>query len=163
MARGNGIIVSANPRGVFSEGTLTAITPKPGTIMQIDASAGISTADGKFTFELYNADADGGRPKGPLYILLEDSLQGKLATDAYVASTRCFLYTPCAGEEFNMLLGDVAGTGDDHALGEMLMVDDSTGKLVATTGTPETEPFMNLEASTDPTADALHHVIYTGY
>jgi len=162
MARGTEIIVSANPRGVFAEGTLTAITPKPGTIMQIDISAGLD-GTGRFTYEIYNADADGGRPKGPLFILLPDRLQGKLETDAYTSAGHCFLYTPVAGEEFNMLLIDIAGTGDDHTAGEMLIVDDTTGKLIATTGTPETEPFMLLETVTDPVADTLAHVIYTGY
>lgn len=163
MAKGNKIVVASNPKGIFSEGTLkTGITPKPGTILQIDASAGIDN-NGNFTFELFDADADGGRPKGPLYVLLPDESQGKLATEAYADSDRCFLYTPLPGEELNLLVADVAGTGDDHALGEMLIVDDGTGKLNATTGTPETEPFMLLEAITDPTADTLAHVIYTGY
>ncbi len=162
MARGNEIIVSANPRGVFTEGTLAAITPKPGTVLQIDVSAGIDS-NGRFTFELYNADADGARPKGPLYILLPDVNSGKTSTDAYASGAHCFLYTPVAGEEINMLVGDISGTADDHAIGEILIVDDTTGELVATTGTPETEPFMLLETITDPTADTLAHCIYTGY
>ena len=62
-----------------------------------------------------------------------------------------------------MLLQDVAGTGDDHALGEMLIIDKGTGKLIASTGTPEAECFMLVETITDPTADTLAHVIYTGY
>jgi len=161
MARGTEIIVSANPRGVMHEGPITG-TPKPGTIMQIDVSEGIN-GDGRFTWEAYNRDADGNRPAGPLAILLPDRLQGKLHTDAYAAGDHGFLYTPIAGEEFNCLLLDVSGTGDDHAFGEILIVDDGTGKLVATTGTPETEPFMLLEAVTDPIADTLLHVIYNGY
>lgn len=163
MAKGNKIVVSAYPRGIFSEGTLkTGITPKPGTIMQIDVSAGIDS-NGKFTFELYDADADGGRPIGPLYVLLPDENAGMTATGTYTDSARCFLYTPLPGEELNCLVADVSGTGDDHAVGEMLIVDKGTGELNATTGTPESEPFMLLETITDPTADTLAHVIYTGY
>ena len=163
MARGNEIIVSNNPRGVFSEGTLkTGITPVPGTIMQIDVSAGID-ANGRFTYELYDADADGGRPIGPLYVLLPDVNRGKTATEAYADSDHCFLYTPYAGEELNCLVSNLAGTADDHAVGEMLIVDKGTGELIATTGTPESEPFMLLEVITDPIVDTLAHVIYTGY
>ena len=162
MARGNEIIVSANPRGRFIEGKLaTGITPKPGTILQIQATA-IDT-NGRFTFELFNADADGGRPKGPLCILDIDWGQGKTASDAYAdsASVRC--YVPIPGEEFNLLIANLSGTADDHAIGEMLIIDDTTGFLIATTGSPETEPFQLLETITDPTVDTLAHVIYTGY
>lgn len=161
VGKGNEIIVSAQPKGIFHEGPISG-TPKPGTIMQIDVSEGIDD-NGNFTWEIFNADADGARPKGPLAVLLPDNYRGKIATDAYADGDHGFLYTPVAGEELNCLMKDVTGTGDDHAIGEMLIVDDTTGKLVATTGTPETEPFMNLETSVDPTADALHHVIYTGY
>jgi hypothetical protein len=163
MARGNDIIVSSNPRGRFVEGKLkTGITPKPGTIMQLEAATAID-ANGRFTFELAAPDADGGRPKGPLLILDYDWGTGKLPTDAYAdsASVRC--YVPIPGEEFNLLLQDVSGTADDHAISEMLIVDTGTGLLIATTGSPETEPFQLLETITDPTADTLAHVIYTGY
>jgi len=163
MAKGNNIIISEVERGTRSEGTLkSGITPKPGTILQIDASAGTGD-DGRFTFELFDADADGGRPKGPLYVLLEDKARGRNQTTAYADGDRCFVYCPAPGEELNLLIADVAGTGDDHSAGEMLIIDDTTGKLIATTGTPETEPFMLLEAITDPTSDTLAHCIYTGY
>lgn len=163
MAFGNEIIVTSNPRGVFREGKIAAAeTPKPGTIMQIQAAGGLD-ANGRFVFEIYNADADGGRPKGPLWILLTDDRQGRLATTAYAAGELCQCYCPCAGEEFNMLLLNLAGTADDHAFGEILIVDDTTGKLIATTGSPETEPFMLMETVTDPVADTLAHVMFTGY
>lgn len=163
MAKGNLIVVSAEPQGRFVEGYIaTGETPKPGQVVQIKASAGIDDT-GNFTWEIYNADADGGRPKGPLGVLDIDHMQGKTATQAYVAGARCFVYIPYPGDELNMLLADVGGTADAHSFGEMLIVDDTTGKLIATTGTPETEPFMLLEDVTAPTADTLVHVIYTGY
>lgn len=162
MARGSEIIVSANPRGVFTEGTLTAITPKPGTVMQIDASAGLDGSK-RHDFEIFNADLDGGRPKGPLFILLPDVNRGKLATVAYASADHCFLYTPVAGEELNMIVKNLAGTADDHLLGEMLMIEDTTGLLLVTVGSAEIEPFTLLEAITDPTADTLAHVMFTGY
>ena len=62
-----------------------------------------------------------------------------------------------------MLLQDVAGTGDSHAIGDRFIVDNGTGKLIATTGTPESEPFILMETVAAPTADALAHVIFTGF
>ena len=162
MARGNGIIVSAEPKGRYMEGYIASgETPKPGTVLQIQAATALR--GGRHTFEIYNADADGGMPKGPLYVLLPDDLRGIPVTTAYAAGDRCFLYTPVAGDELNMLLLDVSGTGDDHTKGEMLIIDDTTGKLIATTGTPESEPFQLLETVTDPVADTLAWVVYTGH
>lgn len=161
MARGNEIIVSANPRGVFMEGFIkSGQTPKPGTILQLDASVALQA--GRHTFKIYDRAADGDRPAGALWILYQDWLQGGLTSTAYAAGDRAFLYSPVAGEEFNLLLGDVAGTADDHALGEVLMVDDGTGKLIATTGSPQSAPFVLLEAVTDPVADTLAWVQYGG-
>lgn len=162
MARGKEIIVSANPRGRFLEGQLaTGITPKPGTILQIKAQA--IDANGRFTFELYNRSADGDRPIGPLCILLDNYLEGDVETTAFADSAAVRCYVPIPGEEFNLLVADVAGTADDHAIGEQMMVDDGTGKLIATTGSPQSQPFMLLETLTDPTADQLAHVIFGGF
>lgn len=159
MAKGNEIIVSANPRGVFQEGTINGAL-KPGTLVQIDVSEGLN-AQGRPKWEAFNADADGDQRL--IAVLLPDTLRGKLATDAYVDGEHCYVYIPVAGEELNMLVGDVAGTGDDHAFGELLMANDGDGKLVATTGSPESESFILLEAITDPTADTLAHCMFTGY
>lgn len=161
MARGNGIIVTAFPQGTFTEGYIaTGETPKPGTILQIDPT--VALRGGRHTYKIYNRDADGDNPAGGYWVLLHDYLQGKTATDAYAAEDRCFLYNPMAGEEMNLLVLNIAGTADDHALGEILMVDDGTGKLIATTGTPEDEVAVLLEAITDPTADTLAWVQWKG-
>lgn len=159
MAKGNEIIVSANPRGVFQEGTVNGAL-KPGTCVQIDVSEGLNS-QGRPQWEAYNADADGNQRL--VAVLLPDTLRGKTATDAYVSGDHCFVYIPAPGEELNMLIADVAGTADDHAFGEILIIDDGTGKLVATTGSPESEPFQLLEVITDPEADTLAHCIFTGY
>lgn len=162
MARGNSIIVSAQPQGRFAEGYIAAgETPKPGQILQIQMATALK--GGLHTYEIYNADADGGRPKGPIFVLLEDAYQGRTVSDAYAAGEWCRLYTPLPGDELNMILGDVAGTGDDHTKGEMLIIDDTTGKLVATTGSPETEVAQLKETVTDPTADTLAWVQWTGF
>ncbi len=153
---GNDIIVSANPEGKFLEGIVSG-TPKPGTVMEI---SGFTMVGGKFTWRVYQPGTDGKRRL--IAVLLENNLEGKTASDAYVTGTRCFLYCPLPGEELNMLLADVAGTGDDHTAGETLIVDTGTGKLIATTGSPESEPFRLLETITDPTSDTLAHCMYTG-
>jgi hypothetical protein len=160
MARGNCVVVSAEPGGRFEEGIMaTGQTPKPGVVMQKDPTAALQ--GGRHVYTPYNRDADGDRPMGAVWILREDYLQGKGLDDAYAAGDRCFLYSPLAGEELNMRVLDVAGTGDDVAAGALLSVDDGTGKLVATTG--ETEMFRALEGVTDPVADTVLWCEYTGY
>lgn len=170
MAYGNDIIVSGEPKGVRTEGIIgaNAGTPKPGTIMEIDYDV---DADGtkRFSWEPYGVTASGGANQGvsadgvrmPIAVLLPDPT--KSATTAYAVGDRCFLYFPIMGEELNILVQDVAGTGDDIVIGDKFLVDDGTGKLILSTGTPESEPFMALEDVTNPTADTLLHVMYTGY
>jgi len=161
MARGNSIIITPD-RYFPVEGIIAAgETPKPGQVVQIQAATALK--GGRHTWEIYNADADGGRPKGPFILLKEDLLQGKTTADAYAAGDRAFGAILLPGCEFNGLVLNLAGTGDDHPLGEILIVDDTTGKFIVTTGTPETEPAMLLEVITDPTADTLAWMIWTGY
>lgn len=157
MAQGKNIIVSAAPRGVRLSGYISG-TPKPGTIMQIKAAT--EPVSGKYTWEAFNRDADGNH--GLMAVLLPDYKQGKTETEAFVSGDFGDLYVPLAGEEINLLMLDVAGTGDDWAIADLIIVDDGTGKGIATTGTPEREPFICLETVTDPTADHLLHVMYTG-
>lgn len=162
MSRGQCIVVSSEPRGKFHEFIIGAgLTPKPGTAVQIDYS--VALVGGCHTVKLYDADADGGRPKGPLIILTENYLYGGDMTTAYAAGQRAFGYIPGAGDELNLLLADVSGTGDAHSAGEMLIPDDGTGKWNATTGTPETEPAQLMEDVAAPTADTLAWCIWTGF
>ena len=158
MAKGNEIIVSAEPRGVHKEGIISG-TPKPGTVMQIKAAT--EPVNGRHTWEVFNGAADGERVT--VAVLLPDWGLGKIATDAYVTGSRGYLYVPAAGEELNMLVSNISGTGDSFAIGDTMIVDDTTGKLVATTGTPESEPFEILETSAALTADTLLWCMYTGY
>jgi hypothetical protein len=164
MARGaNQIIVTANPRGITGWGYIGAgITPKPGTIMQFDPTVAIKT--GQHTLKLYDRDADGNRPAGPLVVLDNDGLIGRLVSTAYAAGEFVPYYIPAPGEELNVLLLDIAGEGDDHPAGELLMVDDATGKLVVSPDdqTEGANPFMLLETVTNPTADTLAWVKYAG-
>lgn len=155
MANGNGIIVSAVPRGVFKEGTMYG-TPKPGTIMEI--KAGTSPVNGEFTWQPFSAS---NGVKQLIAVLLPDDLQGGLATAAYVTGTRCFLYCPVAGEELNILVRNIAGTADDITIGEYFMVGSADGKLLVNSSGASV-PFQALEAVTDPVADTLTWCMYTG-
>lgn len=160
MARGNKIVIAVEAKGVYHEGFIGAsITPKPGTIMVIDPS--VALKGGRHTWKLFDG-ADGEHPAGPFIVLREDELQGRTTETAYAAGDRAFGYTPPPGEEINLRLKDISGTGDDHALGEKLMVDGGTGLMIATTGSPECEPAMLLEVVTDPTTDTLAWCIWSG-
>lgn len=161
MSLGNKIVREANPRGKFFEGIIGAgvSAPKPGLVMQLDLS--VAEENGRFTYVLYNLAADGNR--GPMFVLREDEGQGRTMTTAYAAGERCFLYVPFAGEELNMQMLDVAGTADAHTIGTVLIVDDGTGQLIDTTGSPESEPFTLLENITPTTTDNLARVMYSGY
>jgi hypothetical protein len=162
MARGNCIIVTANPRGVFEEGYVaTGETFYPGMIVQRDAS--VALRGGVHTYKVYDRAVDGDQPIGAFWVVYENGLIGRTTSDSYAAGERCFLYSPVAGEELNLLLLNISGTGDDHALNEILMVDDGTGKLIATTGSPETEVAQLLEVVTDPTADTLAWCQWSGH
>ena len=154
MAKGNEIIVSSEPRGVFMEGIVSG-TPKPGTIMEMMTTAPVN---GRFT---YRASTRTTGAKGPTFVLLPDNLQGKLATDAYVTATRCFMYSPVAGEQLNLLVADVSGTGDDVAIADLFVVENTTGKIKANSSNTSA-PFQAMEAVTDPTADYLLWCTYLG-
>ena len=129
----------------------TGETPKPGTILQLDPT--VALIGGQHTAKLYNRDADGDRPAGPYVVLLEDRKRGKTPDDAYAAGDLAPAYIPRAGDELNLLFGNASGTADDVAAGGLGIVDDGTGKVIPTTGSPEDEPLMFLEAYTDPAAD----------
>jgi len=155
---GNEIIVSPDPRGIFTEGYISGSTVKPGQFVQV--KSGVAAVNGRYSYELFNPGTDGDRRQ--ILIVLADQLRGKTAEDAYADGDRIFLYTPAAGEELNAMVKDISGTGDDIAIGQIFIIDTGTGKLIATTGTPESEPFVSLESETDPTTDWLCHVRYTG-
>lgn len=139
--------------------------------MEIDWSE--SPVSGRFAWEPYGVTAaDGIRGVGAdgnrrvMAILIPDPNTGQASDTAYVSAaspgTRCYMYVPQAGETFNMLVEDVGGTGDDLRIGDLMMVDDGTGKLLETSS-PESEPFMVLEDITNPLADTLVWCMYTGY
>src|SRR3990172_2324427 len=103
------ILATTDGRGRKFGGIIDG-TPKPGTVMQVKAAT--EPVNGKYTWEVYNQAADGNMPQGPITVLLEDYLQGKTISDAYVSGTLGNLYCPLAGDMLLMLMLDVAGTGD---------------------------------------------------
>lgn len=167
--RGKRIIVSADPQGKFTEMVVkTGETHYPGQIVQIDPTVALS--GGRNTAKIYDRAVDGDQPIGAFWVCTEDNmaLQGKGITDSttfdsYAAGERASYYSPMAGEELNLLYLNLSGTADDHAAGEIGMVDDGTGKIIATTGSPETEVCVIKETVTDPTADFLAWVEWSGH
>ena len=169
MAKGNSIIVTGAPKGYQRECTVSG-TPKPGTCMEL--KIGTAEASGRWTYEPAGTTANSGTSQGmaadgnrlPIVVLLEDGLQGKLATEAYASGDRGFLYWPLPGDELNMIILDESGTGatQDFVPGSKLIVDDGTGKLVQSAGSPEAEPFICLETITDLAADYLTWCQFTG-
>lgn len=177
MAYGNGaVIITPEPGGVFKEGLISG-TPKPGIVVEIKSiSSGIVTYEPAGTTAANSTfsgmAADGNRI--PIAILLssfdhEAALNGggkNDATVAYADGESCAVYYPQMGEEFNMYLQDITGTGSDQdfVIGlSKLMVDDGTGKLCMSSGTPESEPFIAMETKADLAADYLCRVMYTGF
>ena len=131
----------------------TGETPKPGQTVQVDPTVALKS--GRHTAKIYSRDADGDRPAGAHWVLLEDSGQGKTVDDAYAAGDICRAYAPMAGDQLNLLFKNVAGTADDVVAGDLFILDSGTGKVIVTTGSPEAEVAMALEAVADPTADTL--------
>lgn len=147
----NDIILSPDPRGRFVEGYLyTGNTPKPGTCLQLQGTA---HATGKPYLQVATPGADGANCEQ--MILLNDYNQSKGVDDAFAAGDWVQCYIPVSGEELRIRFGNAAGTADDVAIGGLVIVDTGTGKYIPTTGSPEQEPFVALEAITDPTADQL--------
>lgn len=162
-ATAEGIILSPEVSPAQLKEGIVDGTPLPGTVMQIKAAT--ATVGGRHTWEAFNRDADGNRPQGPLAILREDYMQGKTIDDAYVDGTRCFLFIPRAGDEFLVRWSKTGtGTGDAVAIGALGIVNDGDGLIIDTTGTPESEPVMAMEAISDVTSTGtLVWVIATGY
>lgn len=156
-ARNNTIVLATNPQGKFLSGVVSG-TPKPGTVMEIQTPF---YRGNQHLWRAYQPGTDGLRRL--IAVLVEDEEQGIGITTAFVDGTQCKLYCPIAGEELNMLFMNVSGTADDVVAGDTMIVDSGTGKLIVTTGSPQSEPFRALAAITDPTEDVLLPCTYTGY
>lgn len=165
--KGNEIIASADPRGKFI-GCIVSGTPVPGTCMEkVPATAPVN---GRFQYRARSITAGS---KGPVAILMADSLQGKLGSgsaaysggppapgDAYVDGKLGQIYFPVAGEDLNLPVASVSGTADDVAIGDLMGIDASG--LLHANSAYTSAPFEANEAVTDPTAAYMLWVTYLG-
>ena len=152
MSNSNLILLTPSRRGRFMESKIKT-AEKPGTVVQIDVSEGLSVNGWPAQWEVYAPGTDGHYP-GLMGILLP-ALSGSLATEAYVAGDECQVYIPVNGDEFKLIVGDASS-----AFGDIMIPDSGTGKLVADAGTPHFKPFQMLKATTG--ADELGHCIFCG-
>lgn len=165
--KGSRILVSSPFRGVIEHVYITG-TPKPGTCMEIKPST--EPVGGIFNYQAYGVQAassgqyvtaDGDRKC--IAVLLEKDQEGGIYSAAYVAGDMGRIYFPLPGEQLNMLLEDVSGTGDTFVIGEELMVDNGTGKLLTADSDAEAHPFTLLETvATAPTADHVRWCRFNG-
>jgi hypothetical protein len=152
MARGQRIVVNPDAKGTYKWGYL-ATAEYPGTVFQVDPTVALKS--GQHTLKVYQPGTDGENPLGGYWVLVEDLMTARTTVTQYAAGEFAKFYSPRMGDELNLLVANLAGTADDHPLGEKMMLDTGTGKLIVTTGTPEDEVAVLLEAITDPTADTL--------
>lgn len=165
--KGTRILVTSKPRGVFEDVYING-TPKPGTVMEIDAS--VEPVGGLFKYQAAGVTAaDGGQymaadgDKKAIAVLVEKDHEGKIYSDAYVSGDLGRIYWPAMGEQMNMILEDVAGTSDTFVIGEELMVDNGTGKLLTADSDAEAHPFTLLETvATAQTADHVRWCRFNG-
>lgn len=145
------IIVSADPDPRRFLECVIVGTPVPGTVVTL--VPGVAYQQGRFSFQAATMTADGD-PR-MIAVLVEDNYQGFIggnvvtgvAPAAVVAGTRQFLYVPIPGEELNMLVAGQPGTGSTNAftIGERLIVQHNTGKLIVEATSSVSSPFMCLE------------------
>jgi hypothetical protein len=148
--KNNEIVLASPPKGVFLEGII-GDTSKPGTVMQV--SANVAPVSGRHTWVAYNPSADGD-PR-VIAVLIEDHLQGKNVSDAYVNGTRCFLYVPLPGEEVNVLTAGQAGTGsaNEFDIGDRFVTQHGTGKQILQSVSANAAHFLCLEEITQVPVD----------
>lgn len=121
-------------QGHYEEIALTAAA-SPGMAVQGD--------DGSVTF------AAAGQ-KVPIRILLENALEGQTVDDAYASGDVGFVCEPVPGDVVALLLTD----GETVSKGDLLIIN-TTGKFIETTGTPAMEAFEALEALSPSGSDQL--------
>lgn len=175
---GNKILLESHPQGRFEE-VIVVGTPKPGQWMgRKPATApvgGNPSTVGTFSMEPAGAtaaagsrgmDADGDRLA--VAILLGPGETASTpptsapADYTFTTGERGMVYWPQNGDRLNTLFQNAAGTADDVAIGDKLIIDDGTGKVLVSTGTPLSEPLEAIEALTDPTADTLIAAVWCG-
>ena len=156
----NVIVLTPAPAGRFMEGVLSASTTlKPGHAVEIKAATEPS-AGGKHTWQAYSG-SNGHRKL--IGILLENEIVGLTCEDAITTGQKVRIYIPVPGDELLIRVSATGtGTGDSQAIGDKLILANG-GTFIATTVTPEAEPFEVMETISDVVAaGSLVHCIFTG-
>lgn len=158
--KGNKIVLQDinNDKGCRLEGTISGALA-PG--VHVEISPGVAFTNGRPTYRVYQPGADGNRRA--IIILLNNPFNGQSPLTAYADGDHGFFYVPQAGEEMNVLAADVAGTGDIHTIGDVMIVQNSSGKVIVTTGSPQANPWQLMETTPAFTADGFLWAMYTGY
>jgi len=164
--KGTRILAGAGTRGVFEDIFVTG-TPKPGTVMELEPDT--AAVGGVFTYAAYGTEAcssgnfvDNDGDRKAIAILLEKDQEGKTYDDAYADGDMGRVYFPAMGEKANMLVENQSGTGDSFGIGDELMVDNGTGKLMACDTDAEAHPFTCLEVVSALTADGWAYCRFNG-
>ena len=165
--KGTRISITSKPRGVF-EDVYVVGTPKPGTCMEIEPS--VEPVGGVFHYAVYGTQGassgqyvsnDGDRKA--IAILLEYDPEGGIYSRSYVDDEMGRVYWPAMGEQFNMLVKVISGTPDTFVIGEEMMIEDGSGKLLTADSDAEAHPFTMLETeATALTADEWKWVRFNG-
>lgn len=174
--RGNEIVVTADPIGRFIEGQYEGnLTCVAGQILQLDYT---NIVGNEPAMKLYIPGSNGAKPIGPYVVALVANLWGRMPTvfpnpssyssstvsypgTAYNAGDRIFGYIPYVGDELNLLIADGPGTGLSYTAGNQFIVQNGTGKLLLTSGSPASIPFTLLENLNALTQDELGWMMYS--
>lgn len=166
MANGNKIVIRGTEvNGIREEGTLAnGGTALPGVIMELKPSTAFT--NGRGSYRVYQPGTSGNRKI--MFVLNTNPLNGQVATQAYNDGDHIYLYVPQAGDDLNLLVKGVAGTGATtiHNIGDLMIVENASGKLISTTGSEQSDPFQvqgDPAAGTSINADTLVWVKATGY
>ncbi len=153
--RGSTILLNGNePNGRFLEGTASG-TLIPGAFAEVVPAT--EFINGRPVFRSVQTGSNGDRR--PKYLILEDDLQGVVpdiaGANVIASGARVRLYELLPGDEFNGLAKNISGTSDSFAIGQKLMIEGASGKLIAGTGATVDQPFEVQETVAAITADTL--------
>ena len=157
--RGSDIVLASAPRGAYLEGYASEIL-SPGQIVQIQRGVALrdgSNGAGRMTWE--KCDSSGGVGSGTgsgtdgyglLAVVDINYGLGKIATDAYAAGDRVFLYVMV-----DSTLGSIE-------IGDTLKPKDGDGTLQEASSSDSYIPFQSLEADGSISVDTLIACVATG-
>ncbi len=152
MAKGNKIVIAAEPHGHF-EDVIVDGALYPG--MCVEMTPATEPVNGRFHYRVATPGTDGYPSE--VCVLCEDELQGVADTVAYTDGRYGRVYYPLPGEEINVLVKDLVGTGDTHAIGDLFEIENASGLAIASTAAAvgAKAPFKLMETSAALTANKL--------